>query len=73
LDIPDVLGFNLEEACERLRNAGFESIRVIPTSPPRHSSDAVNGTFRVIRQRADGDGIIELTVCNPDICENNPS
>ncbi|NIM04617.1 MAG: isoprenyl transferase [Armatimonadetes bacterium] len=63
-DLPELIGWQLEEAKRRLASLG-RHVEVKQTSSPRHKP---RGRLRVIRQRAGQNGSVELTVAaHPEI------
>jgi hypothetical protein len=58
--VPDVLGFPLDEATAALRRAGVRVREVVLTAPP--GAGAGRGEPRVVRQCAEPDGSVVLTV-----------
>lgn len=51
-DVPDVVGLTLEEALEKLREAGIENVELVETEPPNRPRKS--DVTRVIAQRVDG-------------------
>ena len=62
--VPDVLGFELEEALARLERAGWTEFSTRLTSPPRPPGP-LQGPLRVLQVRVDeGKRIVELVVAH---------
>lgn len=57
---PDVIGYTLEEAREILAGSGWSVGETIETRPPRR---VLLAPYRVIRQRLDAEGRVELVIC----------
>lgn len=59
--IPDVVAFPLSLAEEIVAAAGVRVSQIITLLPPRDKQGG--GALRVVRQRAVGSDVVELTVC----------
>jgi beta-lactam-binding protein with PASTA domain len=57
---PDVVGYTLEDARAALTHAGWMVGEVTETRPPRRT---LMDPRRVVRQRVNADGSVELVVC----------
>lgn len=65
MNVPDVVGFTIEDARKMLKTAGFSVHAVRVTAPPRHRTLEYDDNCRVIRLHIiDGDRT-ELLVCGP--------
>jgi hypothetical protein len=63
--IPDVTGYHLNEAENKLRENGIIHIDVITTAPPKAGEVSLNKNTRVVRQKVDVDAkTAVLTVCS---------
>lgn len=58
--LPDVVGYTLDEACQAVAAAGGTVGEVIETRPPRRT---LVDPRRVVRQRMGADGAVVLVVC----------
>ena len=65
MDIPDVIGFTVEQARIMLLESGFIIHKVETTSPPRERSSEYRDSYRVIRVKHIEGNKVELLVCNP--------
>lgn len=60
----DVTGFVLGEALLLLKAEGIAEIQVKLATAPRKAGEEYSHKSRVVRQKALGDAVVELIVCN---------
>lgn len=58
--LPDVVGYALDDAQQTLAAAGWRLGEIVETRPPRRT---LQDPRRVVRERVDGQGLVELVVC----------
>ena len=67
MQIPDVSGYKLDKALALLKGGGIDKISVQLTASPRLRNGGYDSSSRVVRQKLEDDGSIELLVCNLNI------
>lgn len=63
--LPDIVGFTLDEAKDRIQKSGMVVERHTVLTPPREKASEYDGTYRVIRVISMGNDKLELQICKP--------
>lgn len=63
--LPDIIGFTLDEAKDRIQKSAMVVERITVLSPPREKTLEFDGTYRVIRVISMGNDKLELQICKP--------
>lgn len=63
MNLPDIIGFRLEDATSILHRAGFELGKVDITNPPKEFGQEYRDGLRIVRIESIQGNIVNILVC----------